>query len=478
MSELEGGITPSDVDAERMVIGSCLLQSGAIDAAMALLQSSDFHYRPHSWMFTAICELRIQDKPVNAKSVMRRLAEMKPEKDSKRTCLDECGADEIVRTIEGVLPEHVIFWSERVKRKRQERELLDFSRLAAQAALSNSEDSIREVAAKLEAKLAAIGGAEEDRSVYTMRDSAVSIEQRIQRYIDDPDAITGMATGWYELDEKTDGFEAGNVTIVYAPTSRFKSMFTQNIGYRLALAEVPGLWFTTEMPHYQVTERILQMEIGHNLRWMRKGRGGRIQDIQGEIRSGLKTVGDMPIYICDRAPLDIAYVRSEVARQKRWNNIGYVIIDLVDQVLSSRYGDQEISNQSHVMGQIKAMAKASAVHVFVVTHISKKDAGTRMKADLDVDDMKGSSSKGQDVDIAISLMPVGWNEEHQDWYGLSRKEIEERTRLYGEQTILVAITKSRNGELARIPFTLDMSRGMRMFPRQKPPTQFDFPEAA
>lgn len=457
---LDSDLVPSDVEAERHVVGACLLAPDMIAQIMTMVEMRDFYYIPHMWVYSAIAQMSVAGQPITVDTVVRKIGEMKAP--NGKSCLDEAGGPPAIASIiEGVLPDDVSFWAERIRKKRTERDLLAFAEKAKKVAMSNPEDIIEQLT-KLESQLLKVSHADGERNVYTLQDAADKTSDRIERYINEPDAITGLATGWGVFDRQLDGLSPGEVTIVYAPTSRYKSFFTANIGWAFARQGIPGLWFTTEMSHDRVYERLLQLEAAVNLRWLR--RDGKIGDARDHIKRSQRSLGEYPVYICDDSPLDISYVHAEIARQRRWHNIEYVIIDLIDHVSSKRFEDNEITNQSQVMKQIKAMAKRFGIHIILVSHISKAERTLRGRAELDVDDMKGSSSKGQDVDNAISLMPVRWDSENGKWVALTREQIGYRAHNIGVMTVLVALTKVRNGETGSIPFKIDLVRGGRMFP--------------
>jgi hypothetical protein len=111
---------------------------------------------------------------------------------------------------------------------------------------------------------------------------------------------------------------------------------------------------------------------------------------------------------------------------------------------------------------MKGIAKAADIHIILVAHIAKGDKATRNAASLDPEDMKGSSSRYQDVDAAISVMPVAWDAEYNRWRGLDRKEIAIRVREEGWMYILLDITKNRHGEQGEILCIIDLNKGGRL----------------
>lgn len=461
MTQPDALMQPSDFDAERKVIGACLLSKDATTKAMTALNPDDFYCVPYAHAFTAICQMAMAGEPVNVQTVIRKLDDIKTA-DGKESLLNSMGGGAlVVNTVEGTLPEECEFWAKTVKKKRAERDLLQFGDWVRQQALSNPTD-IDKLRASVEERLTNVVGGEAVKDVVKMDDGMGDLESRIDRYINDPDSITGLEMGWPVLDRMLDGLQPGNVTILYAPSSRFKSLFATNVGWRLARNGYPGMWYTTEMPKVQVQERILQLEAKMNFSWLRKD--GTIGGYRDEIRAAMRRMAGYPIYLCDRSDVEVGALRAEVMRYKKWHNIQYVIVDLVDMVSTSAYKDDSVAQQSAVMRQMKALAKQADVHILLVSHVSKGDKALRNKPDLDVEDMKGSSSKYQDVDCAISLMPVERSPETGEWMGLTRVQITDAIASRKPLKLLVAVTKNRHGELARLEFAISLGYGGRITP--------------
>lgn len=462
MEIFDPGNVPTDVQAERKVLGACILSAAAIPKA-ADLRPEDFYSKPYGRMHAVIQTLAAEGKPVTADTVARGLEGVRV---NNTTALQELGgASAVAAVIEGVLPDEVDYWVDRVRVKRQERDLLAFAEDARRAATKGGGELAKTIA-RLEERLADIHTPGSSDQVVDLEGAMEAFLPRLDKYINDPDGITGLEIGWPEFDVALDGLQPGVVTMVYAPSSRFKSLFVQNIGWHLARQGIPGLWFTTEMPREQVMERVLQLEVGKNLRWMR--RTGEIRQIADYIHERGAAMTKYPIFTCDRSDLDIGYVAAETMRQRRWNKIEYIIVDLIDHVGSSEFKDDSIQQQSTIMKKLKALAKRAGIHVIFVSHVSKGDKAIRGKqADLDPEDTKGSSAKYQDSDNCISVMPVGIDSDSGRYYPLERAGITARLKNNGALLVLVSITKNRMGELARIPFMLDYDVGGRMFPTDR-----------
>lgn len=452
---METILPPSDIEAERKLIGNIFIEPMWLVHIMPELEPHMFYSDRHRYIYDAMCELSVDGDPVSPDTVARALKATKVP--GVNDLLEACGGiNYLYESSTGVDTEERDFWKEVVINKHQARKLIEFSEEVKKLAIS-SED-IAKARNKLEEKLVALSGKESSNTV-NVSNAIHELDEVLQKYIDNPDAISGLETGFYRFDRALDGCRPGNVTIFYAPSSRFKSLFVTNIGWRFAQKGYKGLWFTTEMPRVQVLERLLQLESGLNIRELRRNKD--LFRYTKDLKEARTRLSRLPIMFCDTSAMDVSYVRSEVNRQKRWNEIDYIIVDLVDHVYSSRFRDEMVNNQRMVMAAMKAIAKDYNIHIILVSHISKQEKALRNLADLDVEDMTGSAAKYQDVDVAVSIMPVRFDYNEQKLIGMSREEILNKLSQDKQIPVLISVTKNRHGELLRDNMMLDFNQGGR-----------------
>lgn len=456
VDSLQQTLVPCNIEAEEKFIGSLLLSPNLISEAMINIRPHFFYKPGNMFIYEALCALYIDGHPVTVETIANSLKTKTEMGKSKLELIG--GAYAISSCIEGASPEESEYWGEVIKKKHDERELYKFANEARIIASSSPED-IEKARGLLEEKLIGLSGKVDSMS--TSIDVAISeLDDRLNKYINDPEGISGLETGLHRLDKTIDGLQKGNVSIVYAPSSRYKSLFTANLGWRLAERNIPGLWLTTEMPKVQVLERILQLESGLNVKWLRRDK--RILEHKKALKAAQERMSKYPIYFCDASTLDVSDVRAMVNRHSRWHNIEYVIVDLVDHIYSSRFKDEAVNNQRFVMSSMKQIAKDYNVHIILVSHVGKGSRETRRNADLDVEEMLGSGAKYQDVDVAISIAPVTYNEKN-EIVAMSREEIIYNVAQKGVIDVCIAVTKNRHGELDRFILELDFKRGLRFY---------------
>lgn len=448
-------LIPMDIQAERKFLGTLIIDKEVISDVMLSVTPEHFYSTDNKDIYNTICTLHIDNSPINPDTIGAALRGQKGV--AGRTKLEEIGgAKTILSTTEGLGHDEHDYWKGIVQKKYEERKLLEFANEARRLALS-SPDDVHGVRSKLEERLVGLSGAGTQSSV-SIDMATDELESRINRYIEHPDSIIGYSTGFTRLDTCLDGLQPGNVTIIYAPSSRFKSLFATNIGWKLAEQNVPGLWFTTEMPRVQVLERLLQIESGLNLKWLRRDK--RVLSFKKRIFESKERISRYPIHFCDTSALDVTDIRAEVNRHTRWNGIKYIIVDLVDHVSSSRYKDEMVNNQRVVMAAMKQMAKDYDIHVVLVSHITKGNKETRSQASLDVEEMIGSSAKYQDVDASISIAPAHMDDNGR-YKAMQRDDILYKIANDGTVDVFLSVTKNRHGELANMLLELDFNKGGR-----------------
>jgi len=443
---------PADTEAERHVVGACLLSPEAIPTIMAALEPEDFWSLQYRAVYAACCDLAIENHPVSVAAVS-----------SHRLC-KEILREDIARLMEGVLPDDWEFWASRVVNTRKMRKLFDLGTEAHRLSRLEPEQAdaaINKVELLLTTAGAKLAG---DNTTVTANEAVSELKTRLERYIHRPDEITGLTTGWDRFDRILDGLQGGGVTVVYAKTSHYKTQFVLNIGHALLHQGIPSFWCTTEMPAVQVMERLLQLEAGVNIREARWNRElWRYEDL---LREKAELMEDYPVWICDRSQFDIGFFRQAVMRMKRWHNIKYVMLDLVDKVSAPNTRGDEVANVKAVMTNIKDIAKQADVHIICTTHIVKiaRDYRALLNPSLDLEEMAGSGAKSQDADAAISLVIAKEDPFEGRWKAMTFEEIVLATRETKELNLYASVKKNRNGELNDLIFHIDLNAGGRITP--------------
>lgn len=438
-------------EAERLFVGCLLREPMLVERALDEVEIGDL-MTAYRVVYAAIVSLHYDGVSISEGSVIAKLRQTSTK--SGITGLEAAGGPgAVLEAASEADPKDYRTWVNGIRQAKARRDLYGLAEYARQLAEKPDvgPDEVQSALVEYVERM-------EGRAITETSVGTAELRQRISRYLTDPEAITGYQTGWAGFDRQLDGLQPGNVTIVYAPSSRFKSMFVTNIGLSLSRGGVPGLWFTTEMPTVQVQERLVQMLSRLNFRALRDR--GELAAHADEITRAIDELDALPIYINDTAPLTMPFIQKRVNYFAKARGIGYVIVDLVDMVISDDFKDDSVSQQASIMRSMKALAKKAGVHIILVSHINK---GYENDFYLTPERMKGSSAKYQDVDTAISLMPVKMDLSG-EWKPLSIPEISMRVANEGQLTVMVYITKNRHGPIGELLFTVSLNDGGLMWP--------------
>jgi len=441
-------VPPSDYQAEQRVVGAVLLQPDILDDLLAKVRPEDFYFAECGERFRAAVDLRVENRPVTVATVARKASHEE---------------SEVAASLEGALVDEADFWAERVKGLARMRLLLEVGNEAK--ALAYSDPVEADGAFSRVADLLSRGSDSGEANVVSSDLAGAAALDDLHRALAGGGRVLGVATGWDWFDRVLDGLTPGAVSSIYGPTSQFKSVTVQNIAWRLGGQGTPVLMFSTEMTHRQVARRIVALEAGLNINWLRKS--GHLAEHWDTIGEATASVREMPIWYNDRSILNVQFVKELTSHMARREGVKVVIIDLLDHVFSNRYRDSETKNEAFVMQQLKDLAKITDTHIIATAHIDKGDFDDRKSRlpYLALSRIKGSAAKAQDADNAISVMMVDWDRTAMP-PKLHSLDHEERVAAIksGEVFLLLAITKNREGELTNIPFRVLLDEGSRMQP--------------
>ena len=441
---------PNDLSVEKKLVGSILLAPSCLDQVMTLVQPSDFYYANLGALYAAACDLSLDNRPVTV-----------------ATLASAAGVSnaEVANCLEGALGAESAFWAGRILHLRRLRLLLDAGTLATNLALSETED-IDAAFEKVENLLQTDAS---DGDAFTdLVGAGDTLLERYDRYLVDPSAISGLSTGWRYFDLVLDGLKPGEVSLVYAFSSHYKSLFVQNIAYRVAMEGRPVLMFTTEMPKSQVLERLVQIDLGLLIGDLRKD--GTFAERYEEIKESVATIAHTyPLYINDRSVLDIHFLKAAVMRARRSHNVELVVVDLIDHVVSHRQRESSTASEAYVMQQLKDLAKQAGLHVMVTAHIDKGHYEDRKESSprLELSRIKGATAKFQDADIALSLVIVARGADFR--YKAATREERDQMVSEGFVYLMGSIQKNRSGTLRDVPFRIDVKHGMQIQSVDKEP---------
>ena len=391
-----GKIPPHDIEAEQAILGSMLTDKDAVISAVEAIEADDFYREDHKAIYSAIRSLYDRGEPIDIITVKAEL--------TSTGKLESVGGLEYL----AVLPEKVPTTANAeqyiniVEEKAVLRNLIKTANEIITLGYSQEEevDNIMELAEK---KVFDIMKSRNQKGYTPIRDVLVETFAEIERLYNQKGMVTGIPTGFVELDYKTAGLHNSDLILVAARPAMGKSAFTINIAANAAIkAKIPVVIFNLEMSKEQVANRILCSEAMVD---SQKVRTGKIEeDDWGKLATALGPISEAPIYIDDTPGISITEIRAKCRKLKLEKDIGLVVIDYLQLVTASgkknSSREQEISEISR---SLKILAKELNVPVIALSQLSRAPEQRKDDHRPMLSDLRESGAIEQDADIVMFL---------------------------------------------------------------------------
>ncbi len=430
--------TPHDHDAERSVLGACMLDARALDEVLTLLRPEDFHDRRNRECFEAARSLSADSKPVDETTVGAEL---------KRTGkLEGIGGEYLARLTEEVpTATNARFYALIVRDASSRRAILDASRVAANDAIE-SEDSPQVIADRAAALMSAAAVRNGDRFSTPARDLVREEIGNMERLASGSAKDRGLRTGFYDLDNRLAGLAPGSLTLVAARPSMGKTALATNMMVGAAELGAKSLFFSLEMNKTEVAQRLIASEACVDLNALRNGKLST-SDWSKTMRAADR-VHRMSLDIATPATVTILELRA-MARKWRADNGGLdlVLVDYLQLMRGSgkRY-EREEQEISEISRGLKALARELDIPVIALAQLNRQCEARPDKRPM-LSDLRGSGSLEQDTDVVLFI--------YRDEY------YHEDTQCPGVAEIIVA--KNRNGARGGRPVLLRWSDAQTRF---------------
>lgn len=384
---------PQSIEAEQCVLGSMITDKNAIAEAIEKLEEEDFYRDGHKVLFKTISEMFKDDMPVDLVTLLERLkATEKLEKAGGVTYVSELGSS-LLTTI------NLSAYIKIVKEKSILRKLIK----ASTSIIEDSYNKQGEVENVLEGAEKRIFDIAEKRTTSDFEPLNVVLERgfvEIERIFNNKGEITGVGSGFIDLDAKTSGFQKGDMVLIAARPSMGKTTFALNIAEHAALREGKSVViFSLEMSKEQLAYKLLCSEANVD---MLRLRTGALEDKDWEnIARATGPLSKAKIYIDDTAGVTVMEMRSKCRRLKLEYGIDLIVIDYL-QLMSGSSNESRQQEVSEISRSIKALAKEMECPVIALSQLSR---APEQRADHRpmLSDLRESGSIEQDADLVMFL---------------------------------------------------------------------------
>jgi len=392
-------VPPHSIEAESSVLGSLLLDNGAWDRVAGLVSESDCYRREHQLIYAAIATLVNAGKPADVITVFEHL--------SSQGRADEVGGLAYLNSLAQYVPSagNIRRYAEIVRERAILRKLIGASDDIAGSAFNPKGRPVATILDEAEQKIFHIGeeGSRLKQGFQSLDTLVVNLLDRVQEMADNPNDITGVPTGFIDLDRMTSGLQAGDLVVLAARPSMGKTALAINIAEHVALHEgLPVAVFSMEMGAAQLAVRIV-------------GSIGRIH--QGRLRTGKLTAEEWPrlteaieklrqvsLHIDETAGLTTSELRANARRLARQcGKLGLIVVDYLQLMSGSSSGDE---NRATELGEIsrglKMLAKELQCPVIALSQLNRSVETRTDKRPL-MSDLRESGAIEQDADIIMFI---------------------------------------------------------------------------
>ena len=425
-------VPPHSVEAEQAVLGGVLIDYGAWDRIADVLTGAHFYRGDHRAVFDAVAGLCEDGQPCDAVTVAERL-----DRDGQ---LESSGGLAYLAELTENTPSaaNIVAYAEIVRERAVLRDLIRTSAEIADAAfrpqgravpdlLDDAERSILEIAER--------GGAGRRESV-AIKDVLSGVMERIDELSRRENPITGVSTGFTDLDRETAGLQHGDLVIVAGRPSMGKTAFAMNIVEAAAIgAELPVVVFSMEMPAEQLTMRMLS-SLGR-IDQQRVRTGALRDDDWPRLTSGSEMLNRTNIFIVDESALTPTELHARCRRLRREHgSIGLVVIDYLQLMHVPGTSENRATEISEISRSLKALAKELMVPVVACSQLNRRLEDRQNKRPV-MSDLRESGAIEQDADLILFIYrDEVYNEESKD---------------KGKAEIIIG--KQRNGPIGKIDLT-------------------------
>ena len=426
-------VPPHSIEAEQAVIGGLLLDNQAWDRIADRVTEADFYRHDHRLIFRAIADLAERHQPFDVVTLSERL-----EAEGK---LQDAGGLSYLGTLAKDTPSaaNITAYADIVREKSILRQLIRVGQEIAEkgfnpggadsrALLDEAEQRVFEIAEK---------GARGEEGFADIKRLLKQTLERIEILYERNEPVTGVPTGFDDLDEMTSGLQPGDLVIVAGRPSMGKTSFAMNIAEYAAVKErKPVAVFSMEMPGEQLTLRMLS-SLGRIDQ--KRLRTGRLEDEDWpKLTSAMSILGEVPMFIDDTPALSPTEVRARARRLKREHgDLGLIVIDYLQLMQSGNpVSENRATEISEISRGLKALAKELEVPVIALSQLNRSLEQRPNKRPV-MSDLRESGAIEQDADLILFIYrDEVYNEDSPD-----------------KGTAEIIIGKQRNGPIGTVRLT-------------------------
>jgi len=418
-------ILPHSVEAEQAVIGSMIMDREAIVAASELLMGEDFYNRQYGILFETMVELNDRGYPVDLVTLQDKLKE--------KDVPPEVSSLEFVRDLLGMVTTsaNIKYYANIVAEKSTLRRLIKLSEEIANTCYVGKE-SLENILEDTEKRVFQLVQKRNTADFTPIRQVVMNAMDRIEAASRQKGTVTGIATGFLDLDYRTAGLQPSDLILIAARPSMGKTAFVLNIAQHIAFKQnLTVAIFSLEMSKEQLVNRLFSLLSSVDAQNLRTG---QLNDEEWEkLIEGAGVIGRSNLFIDDTPSISIAELRTKCRKLKLEHNLSIVIIDYLQLMSGSGRSDSRQQEISDISRALKGLARELHVPVVALSQLSRA-VEQRPDHRPMMSDLRESGAIEQDADVVMFIY-------RDDYYNhdTEKKDIAE-----------IIIGKQRNGPIGTV----------------------------
>jgi len=429
---------PHDLEAEKALLGSILLNNEIVDEIADKVKTSFFYDKRHQVLYTLILELWSNSQPIDIIYILNLI-----QKSDKTKVLDESEKIDKEYLLELISKSSLTNSPESlstiIKNKSLLRTIISTSDKMRSLALDNATDP-SEILDEAQKKLYEVSLENIDKNFVSLSEILTGAFERISNLHESKTENRGLATGFVDIDKKLGGFHKSDLIILAARPSMGKTALALEFIRRVAFnkQQPTGVAiFSLEMSRDQLVDRLLAVTSGVDSWKIRTGKFSEDNDDFTKLGNAIGVLNEAPIWIDDNGGLTVLELRSKARRLKARHNIGLIVVDylqLMSGGVGNKYSGNRVQEVSDISRGLKLLAKELDIPVIALSQLSRGVEGRDDKRPM-LSDLRESGSIEQDADVVMFI---------------HREEMYKRDdpKVKGKADIL--ISKHRNGQVGSV----------------------------
>ncbi len=424
-------IPPNNIEAEKSVLGSLMLDPDAIHIVSDILKPEDFYNQKHSDIYGAMLKLYEKREPIDVLSVSSRLKEKK--------LLKEMGGNAYLAELVNIVPtaSNVKHYADIVREKSVLRDLIQVSNYISNLGFDEETD-VEQALDDAEKKIFSIARYSVKQKFQNIKTALGEAWERIDRLHKSQGELRGVPTGFTELDNMLAGLQKSDLIILAARPAMGKTALALNIARNVACkTNIPVGVFSLEMSSQSIVDRLISSE-AHVDSWkLRTGRISSEQEFQ-RISDALDTLSKAPLFIDDEPSNNIMQMRAMARRLQAEQGLGLIIVDYIQLMMPRFRAESAVQQMTEISRSLKALARELEVPILAISQLSRAVESRHDKRPK-LHDLRDSGSIEQDADVVMFIYREDRYNENTD-----RQNIAE-----------ILVEKHRNGPIGKVQLYFD-----------------------